>query len=125
MIDTLLQDLRYAARSLRRRPIVAYSVSQRLREIGIRMALGARGSDLRRMVLIQTTRIAAIASVIGVVLAVGLARVSQAMLFGVSGLDARIQGGAALLMLAVAFCAGVLPARRAAAVDPVAALRAE
>jgi ABC-type antimicrobial peptide transport system permease subunit len=66
-----------------------------------------------------------IASLVGVVLAIGLARVSQGLLFGVSELDARVQGGAALLMLAVALCAGALPARRAAAVDPVHALRAE
>jgi ABC-type antimicrobial peptide transport system permease subunit len=100
-------------------------VSQRLREIGIRMALGARGSDVRAMVLAQTSRIAVIASLFGVVLAIGLARVSQGMLFGVTGLDARVQGGAALLMLVVALCAGVLPARRAATVDPVYALRAD
>jgi len=105
--------------------VLAYSVSQRSREIGIRMALGARGSDVRTMVLTQTSRIAVIASLVGVVLAIGLARVSQGLLFGVSELDARVQGGAALLMLAVALCAGALPARRAAAVDPVHALRAE
>jgi predicted permease len=105
--------------------VLACSVSQRLREIGIRMALGARGSDVRTMVLAQTSRIVVIASVIGVALAIGLARVSQSMLFGVTGLDVRVQGGAALLMLAVAFAASLLPARRAAAVDPVHALRAE
>jgi len=105
--------------------VLAYSVSQRLREIGIRMALGARGADVRRMVLGQTWRIAITASVIGVVIAVGLARVAEAMLYGVTPMDPRVQGGAALLMLAVAFVAALLPARRAAAVDPVHALRAE
>ena len=58
-------------------------------------------------------------------IAVGLGRLGQAMLFGVTALDVRAQGGAAALMLAIALAAGVLPARRAAAVDPVDALRAE
>jgi ABC-type antimicrobial peptide transport system permease subunit len=89
------------------------------------MALGARGADVRRMVLAQTSRIAVTACVIGVAIAIGLARVAEAMLYGVTPLDPRVQGGAALLMLAVAFCAGVLPARRAAAVNPVEALRAD
>jgi putative ABC transport system permease protein len=105
--------------------VLAYSVSQRVREIGIRMALGARGADVRLMVLSQTSRIAVTASVIGVALAIGLARLTQSMLYGVTPLDPRVQGGAALLMLAVAFAAAMVPARRAAAVDPVDALRAE
>ena len=105
--------------------VLAYSVSQRVREIGIRMALGARGRDVRLMVLAQSFRIAIVATVVGVAIAVGLGRLGEAMLFGVTALDARAQGGAAALMLAIALIAGVLPARRAAAVDPVDALRAE
>jgi ABC-type antimicrobial peptide transport system permease subunit len=105
--------------------VLAYSVSQRVREFGIRMALGARGADLRAMVLRQTSVIAATACVTGVALAVGLARLAQSILFGVTALDGRVQGGAALLMLGVALVAGLLPARRAASIDPVEALRAE
>jgi predicted permease len=105
--------------------VLAYSISQRIREIGIRMALGARGTDVRRMVLAQTSRIAITASVVGVTIAIGLARVAEAMLYGVSPMDPRVQAGAAGLMLAVAFVAALLPARRASAVDPVHALRAE
>ena len=105
--------------------VLAYSVSQRVREIGIRMALGARAGDVRLMVLAQSSRITLVATVVGVALAVGLGRLGEAMLFGVTALDARAQAGAAGLMLAVALLAGVLPARRAAAVDPVEALRAE
>jgi predicted permease len=105
--------------------VLAYSVSQRLREIGIRMALGARSADVRMMVLAQSSRIAVVATIVGMALAIGLGRLGQSMLFGVTALDARAQGGAALLMLTVALLAGVLPARRAAAVDPVDALRAE
>ena len=105
--------------------VLAYSVSQRVREIGIRMALGARGADVRLMVLAQSSRIAVVATVVGVAIAIGLGRLGESMLFGVTALDARAQGGAAALMLAIALIAGVLPARRAAAVDPVDALRAE
>ena len=105
--------------------VLAYSVSQRLREIGIRMALGARGSDVGAMVLAQTLRIAVTASALGVALAMGMARLAESMLYGVTAMDPRVQGGAALLMLATALTAAVLPARRAAAVDPVHALRAE
>ena len=105
--------------------VLAYSVSQRLREIGIRMALGARGTDVHMMVLAQSSRIAIVATVVGVALAIGLGRLAESMLFGVTALDARAQGGAAALMLAIAVMAGLLPARRAAAVDPVDALRAE
>ena len=105
--------------------VLAYSVSQRVREIGIRMALGARGGDVRFMVLAQSSRITIVAAVVGVALASVLGRLGEAMLFGVTALDARAQAGAAALMLAVALLAGVLPARRAAAVDPVEALRAE
>jgi predicted permease len=105
--------------------VLAYSVSQRIREIGIRMALGARGSDVRMMVMAQSSRITLAAAVVGVALAVGLGRLGEGMLFGVTALDARAQGGAALLMLTVAIVAALLPARRAASVDPVDALRAE
>jgi predicted permease len=105
--------------------VLAYSVSQRIREIGIRMALGARGSDVRTMVLAQTSRIAITASVIGVALAMGLARLTQSMLYGVTPLDLRVQGGAAVLMLSIAFIAAWLPAKRAADVDPVYALHAD
>jgi predicted permease len=105
--------------------VLAYSVSQRLREIGIRMALGARGTDVRLMVLGQSSRIAVVAAVVGVAIAIGLGRLGESMLFGVTALDARAQGGAAVLMLAIALVAGLVPARRAAAVDPVDALRAE
>jgi putative ABC transport system permease protein len=105
--------------------VLAYAVSQRIREIGIRMALGARGRDVRLMVLAHSSRIAVVATVVGVAIAMGLGRLGGALLFGVTALDVRAQGGAALLMLAVAVAAALIPAHRAAAVDPVDALRAE
>ncbi|HEV8395971.1 MAG TPA: ABC transporter permease [Vicinamibacterales bacterium] len=105
--------------------VLAYSVSQRVREIGIRMALGARSANVQMMVLGQSSRIAIVATIVGVTLAVALGWIGQAMLFGVTAIDVRAQGGAAALMLAVALIAGALPARRAAAVNPVEALRAD
>jgi ABC-type antimicrobial peptide transport system permease subunit len=105
--------------------VLAYAVSQRTREIGIRMALGARGRDVQLMVLAQSSRITIVAALVGVALAVGLGRLGEAMLFGVTALDLRAQGGAAALMLVVALAAALLPARRAASVDPAHALRAD
>ena len=104
--------------------VLAYSVSQRVREIGIRMALGARGGDVRPMVLAQSSRITFVATVVGV--ARGWPRPPGGS-DAVRRHRARRSGAGWRrgLMLAVALLAGVLPARRAAAVDPVEALRAE
>jgi predicted permease len=105
--------------------VLAYSVSQRVREIGIRVALGAHSAAVQRLILGQTLRIAGVASVVGLAVAVGLGQLGRSMLFGVDAFDPRAQVGAAALMLVLAVVAGSVPARRAAAVDPVEALRAE
>jgi len=105
--------------------VLAYGVAQRVREFGIRIALGARAKDVRLLVLGHVTRIAVIGGVIGAGLAVGLGQLSRAMLIGVEGYDVAVIGGAALLVLCVAFMAGALPARRASAVNPIEALRAD
>jgi hypothetical protein len=105
--------------------VLAYSVSQRVREIGIRVALGAHSAAVQRLILGQTLRIAGVASVVGLALAVGLGQLGRSMLFGVDAFDPRAQLGAAALMLVLAAVAGSVPARRAAAVNPVEALRAE
>lgn len=105
--------------------VLAYSVSQRLREIGIRMALGAQARDVRRMVLSQGGRITLGGGLIGVALAVALAQVGRSMLFGVSAFDPWVLTAATALIVTVATGAGLVPARRAASVDPVEALRAE
>jgi predicted permease len=105
--------------------VLAYGVAQRLREIGIRIALGARSADVRRLVLSQVGRISVVGGLIGAVLAIGIGRAGQAMLFGIEGYSAPIVGGAALLVLTVVLAAGVVPARRASSVDPVTVLRAE
>jgi putative ABC transport system permease protein len=105
--------------------VLAYGVAQRLREFGIRIALGAQRSDVRWLVLAQVTRISVVGGVIGVGLSFGLGRLSQALLFGVAGYDTAVIVGAALLVLIVALAAGALPARRATAVNPIEALRIE
>jgi len=105
--------------------VLAYSVSQRVREIGIRVALGAHSAAVQRLILGQTLRIASVASVVGLGLAVGLGQLGRSMLFGVDAFDPRAQVGAAALMLVLAVVAGSVPARRAAAVNPVEALRAD
>jgi ABC-type antimicrobial peptide transport system permease subunit len=105
--------------------VLAYGVAQRLREFGIRLALGARSTDVRWLVLAHVARIAVTGGIIGAGLALGLGRLGRAMLIGVEGYDATVIVSAALLMLVVAFLAGALPARRATSVNPVVALRAD
>ena len=105
--------------------VLAYGIAQRLREIGIRIALGATPRDIRRLVLGQVGRIGVVGVVIGAALALGLGRLSQAMLFGVERTAPAIIASAALLALGVAFAAAVVPARRATLVQPVEVLKAE
>lgn len=105
--------------------VLAYNVAQRTRELGIRLALGARPGELRAMVLKRVGGMAAVGGGVGLVLALVLGRVSEAMLFGVSGYDPATFGAAALVLGAVALGAGYLPARRASSVAPMAALRHE
>ena len=105
--------------------VLAYGIAQRLREIGIRIALGATPGDIRRLVLGQVGRIGIVGVVIGGGLALGLGRLSQAMLFGVERTTPAIIGGAVVLALGVAFAAAIVPARRATLVQPVEVLKAE
>jgi ABC-type antimicrobial peptide transport system permease subunit len=103
--------------------VIAYGVSQRLREISIRVALGAQSRDVRWLVLSQVARIAIVGGALGVGLALGLGRVGQAMLFGVESSNGAIIGGAVLVVLLAAAGAGAVPARRATQVDPAATLK--
>ena len=105
--------------------LLAYTVTQRLREIGIRMALGAQPGDVGRLVLGHVARITVIGGGIGLVVALVLGRLGQTLLFGVQGHDPAVIAAAAAGMALVAFGAAALPTRRAAQVDPVIALRAE
>jgi putative ABC transport system permease protein len=104
---------------------ISYVVSRRTREIGIRMALGARAGDVRRMVVTQGGRIALLGVGIGMVAAVFAARSLATLLFEVRARDPLVFAAVGLLMLGVALLACYLPARRASAVDPVHAIRTE
>jgi len=105
--------------------LMAYTVSRRTREIGIRMALGARPGSVLRQVMNETLLLVLFGVVIGVPSAIGLARLIRTLLFGVGAGDPVAIGGAMLVLAAIAVFAGFLPARRAARVDPMIALRYE
>jgi predicted permease len=105
--------------------LMAYSVEQRTQEIGIRLALGAQVSEVRRMVVKQGMGLALVGVVVGLAAAFGLARLITSFLFGVTARDPLVFGGVPVLLAAVAFFAVWLPARRASKVDPLVALRYE
>lgn len=105
--------------------VVSYVVEQRRSEIGIRLALGADGPRVARMVLGQSAALALGGVVVGVVAAVFTTRIMQSMLFEVGAADPRILSAVAALLLAVALLASWVPSRRASRVDPLTALKAE
>jgi macrolide transport system ATP-binding/permease protein len=105
--------------------VIAYSVSQRTREIGVRMALGAQRSSVVLLILKEAGGLAAAGIVVGMICAVGAAMAMRTMLFGVSSWDAPTLIGVAVVLAFAAVIASIVPARRAASVNPVEALRAE
>jgi putative ABC transport system permease protein len=105
--------------------VVSYGVSLRTREIAVRLALGARPADVRRMISRQAGVLAALGVGVGLAAAAAMTRVLSALLFGVSPVDALTMIGAAGVLACVAAIASWVPARRAAALDPAQALRAD
>ena len=105
--------------------VIAYAVTMRRAEIGIRLALGATPAAVRRMVVGDGLRLTGLGLAAGIVGAVIGARIIEAMLFGVRATDPLVLGGVAAIMVAIALLASWIPGRRAAAVDPISALRSE
>jgi predicted permease len=105
--------------------VIAYSVSQRTREIGIRMALGAQRTDTIRLVLGEGMLLSLIGLIIGLASSLGLTRFLSSMLFGVTPTDPLTFGGVAVLLALVSLAACYIPSRRAMLVDPIIALRYE
>jgi predicted permease len=105
--------------------IMAYTVSQRTNEIGIRLALGAAREQIRGMVLRETGWLACVGVVLGLGATLALIRLIASMLYGLRPWDPVTLGGSTLLLLAVAFVAGWIPAQRASRVEPIDALRSE
>jgi ABC-type antimicrobial peptide transport system permease subunit len=105
--------------------VMSYTVARRTTEIGVRMALGARRSDVASMVLGDILRLVAIGSVVGAVIAVVLARFVESLVFGLEPHDPATIVASAVILAGIGLVAGYLPARRAARIDPIVALRAE
>jgi putative ABC transport system permease protein len=105
--------------------VIAYVVSQRTREIGIRSALGANPQQLKRMFLLHGLALSAVGAVIGLVVAAALGRAMSSFLFGVAPLDPVAYLAGIGVILAAAALASYVPARRAANIHPVETLRAE
>ena len=105
--------------------VISYSVAQRTREVGIRMALGARRSDLLRLVVGGSLKTVLIGVAVGLAGACVLTRVLSNLLYGVSVTDPSTFGAMSALLIAIALLASYIPARRASRVDPIVALRSE
>ena len=105
--------------------VLAYTVAQRTREIGLRMALGASPARVRRMILRQVGGMTAIGITIGLLAAFGLGRLAQSMLYQLQGSDPMVLAASVAVLTLVALSAGFIPAHRASRVNPMRALRYE
>jgi ABC-type antimicrobial peptide transport system permease subunit len=105
--------------------VIAYAVSQRRREIGVRLALGAQARDIRRLFLGRGLIVAGIGVTIGLGAAAGATRLMRSLLFEISPLDPITFAAVPVVLAMAAALAGYLPARRAVTIDPVETMRAE
>jgi ABC-type antimicrobial peptide transport system permease subunit len=105
--------------------VISYLVSERTREIGIRLALGAQKSNILRVILQQGLKLAVVGAGVGLLCAVIVSHLMASLLYGVQPTDLLSFAGVAALFIGVALLACYLPARRATRVDPIQALRAE
>jgi putative ABC transport system permease protein len=105
--------------------VVSYAVSRRVREIGIRMTLGANARELKSLILRQAMRPVVIGGLIGIAGCAAVSQILKSMLFGLSAYDPIAFLGVPLVLLSVALVASYIPARRATKVDPMVALRHE
>jgi putative ABC transport system permease protein len=105
--------------------VLSFSVSQRTQEMGVRIALGAKQSDVRGLVVLQGVKLAAVGVVVGLLGAFGITRVIQSLLYNVTATDPISFVGVSVFLALIAVLASYLPARRATSVDPIIALRNE
>ena len=105
--------------------LLTYFVAQRRHEIGVRIALGASTHDVVRLTVGQAARLTLTGSAIGLAIAIALSRVMESAILGIATIDVRLLIGFSALLISTALLAGLVPARRAAAIDPMTALRAE
>jgi hypothetical protein len=105
--------------------VISYTVSQRQREIGIRLALGAQRGEVLQMLLMQGTKTALVGVAIGIAAALGFTELMRSLLFGVSARDPATFAGVAVLLVLVTLLASYIPARRAMLIEPIVALRYE
>jgi len=105
--------------------VLSYTVAQRTREIGLRMALGADAVAVRRMIMGQVARLTLVGGAVGLAVAIALGRLARSQLFEIEGHDPFAVTVAATLLVVVAVAAGFVPALRASRIDPMRALRYE
>jgi ABC-type antimicrobial peptide transport system permease subunit len=105
--------------------VLSYVVAERTREIGVRMALGATASAVRRMVVSQGTRVVLIGVVIGVAVAFASTRLLGTLLYGVKPVDPIVFAAMSAMMIAIGMLASYVPARRASSVNPIESLRSD